>query len=527
MLFAVLLLPMVLVAQNTLTVADGTDFNSTVPVDGLWVDSYTRCQTIYPANMIASAATTTSMIGGSITGLTYYLGQPASGSWGNAQFVVKIKEVSDNTLSSFVNMSDATTVYTGALDATQSTMNIPFTSPYTYQGGNLLVEIYNTVKGTFKNAYFYGVGSTAASWEGHHNSTTDSITGSGWGFIPKTTFTFTDGLNIPSNWHLQFSFNATTGGQYGIATDGQYFYTSDWRSEPESGYSFLKYNLYGDFIEGFNIPGVSGIRDLTYDGTYFYGAANGSEIYQIDLANKTLVSTINTGISNIRHCSYDPVNDGFWVGAWSDLLLVNRTGQIISAENGSSFKNISGTVYDPYSEGGPYLWLFCQPSQLDYRNRFYKYDIAQHTIVDDPFDITDDPFDLIVLQPDIPTESISGGAFGTASLPSCPGRFVILTSTQSTPNQINLFDIAYTGVSCEEHTQDNGISLFPNPANSTLNVHAENYDNVQILNAFGQVVYSDKVSDNDFRINISGFSKGIYFLRLSGKTTATRKFIKE
>jgi hypothetical protein len=69
--------------------------------------------------------------------------------------------------------------------------------------------------------------------------------------------------------------------------------------------------------------------------------------------------------------------------------------------------------------------------------------------------------------------------------------------------------------------------VFPNPASSTLNVHAENYDNVQILNSLGQVVYSDKVSGNDFRINISSFSKGIYFLRLSGKTTATRKFIKE
>ena len=515
------MLPTVLVAQNTLTVADDTATSSRVPVHGIWNDTYVRCQTIYPASMIASAATTTSMKSSYITGLTYYLSQPASSSWGDARFLVKIKQVYDSTLSSFVDMSQAMTitVYEGTLDATQSTMNIPFDRPYQYLGGNLLIEIRIRVTGSYNSAYFYGINSTAASWEGHHSSA-DSITGSVANFIPKTTFTFTGGSTIPSDWHFQFSFNTSTGGQCGIATDGQYFYTSDWRSESDSGYSysFFKYDLSGDFIEGFNIPGVSGINDLTYDGTYFYGGANGSELYQIDLANKTLVSTINTGVSHIIHCSYDPTFDGFWVGGWTNLQLVNRAGHTMSIEN-YSFPAISGTVYDPYSEGGPYLWIFCQI--LDANSLFYKYDILRHKPV------VLDPFDIGPLQPHILAGRPSGGAFGTASLPSCPGRFVILTNTQSSPNQINLFDIANTGVSCEEHTQDNGISLFPNPASSTLNVHAENYDNVQILNALGQVVYSDKVSDNDFRINISGFSKGIYFLRLSGKTTATRKFIKE
>ena len=91
LMLAALFLPMVLFAQ-TLTVADGTETNSKVPVNGFWVDSYCRCQTIYPASMIAS---TSVMVGGSITGLTYYLCDSASGLWGNAQFVVNIKEVSN------------------------------------------------------------------------------------------------------------------------------------------------------------------------------------------------------------------------------------------------------------------------------------------------------------------------------------------------------------------------------------------------------------------------------------------------
>ena len=193
MLSAAMLLPFASQAQNTLTVADGTTTNSYVPVYGLYVDDFVRCQTIYPASEILGAATSYYMTGGTITGLTYYLSSPAADSWGTASFVVNIKEVTATTLSGFVDMTDATTVYTGSLDATQSTMNITFTTPYTYQGGNLLIEIYNTLEGTYKSASFYGVSATSASWQGNNGTSVSAITGATRAFIPKTTFTFTGG----------------------------------------------------------------------------------------------------------------------------------------------------------------------------------------------------------------------------------------------------------------------------------------------------------------------------------------------
>ena len=195
-MLAVLLLPFALHAQNTLTVANGTNTNSYVPVYGLYVDDYVRCQTVYPANEIASSALAYSMTGGTITSLTYYLSTPATASWGDAQFVVNLLEVPYTTLSSFVDMTDATTVYTGSLDATQSTMEITFTTPYTYQGGNLLIEIYSTAVGSYKSAYFYGINASGASWQGYNSTSWTNITGSVKDFIPKTTFTFTGGSEI-------------------------------------------------------------------------------------------------------------------------------------------------------------------------------------------------------------------------------------------------------------------------------------------------------------------------------------------
>lgn len=196
MLAAAMLLPFASQAQNTLTVADGTNTNSYVPVYGLYVDDFVRCQTIYPAGEIASSALAYDMTGGTITGLTYYLSTPATDSWGAASFVVKMMEVTSTTLSGFVDMTNATTVYTGSLDATQSTMEITFSTPYVYQGGNLLIEIYNTLEGTYKSASFYGVNTTGASWQGNNSTSVDNITGSTRAFIPKTTFTFTGGTEI-------------------------------------------------------------------------------------------------------------------------------------------------------------------------------------------------------------------------------------------------------------------------------------------------------------------------------------------
>lgn len=185
LMLAALLLPFASQAQTMyLTVADSTATNSYVPVYGLYVDDFVRCQTVYPADML------TDLTGETILGLTYYLGTPAASSWGVAQFVVNVKEVTGTTLSAFEDMTGATTVYTGSLDATQATMEIEFNTPYAYQGGNLLIEIYNTLEGTYKSASFYGKNVTGASWQGNNGTSVDNITGAARAFMPKTTFVY-------------------------------------------------------------------------------------------------------------------------------------------------------------------------------------------------------------------------------------------------------------------------------------------------------------------------------------------------
>ena len=265
-----------------------------------------------------------------------------------------------------------------------------------------------------------------------------------------------NGTPTRAAWDLLSSFEASSAGQQGIATDGNFIYTCSWQSTPTAGYTFIKYDLDGNMIEGFDIAGVSGCRDLTYDGTYFYVGAGSSALYQLDFANHTLVSTINTQVSTIRHCSYDSQNDGFWIGNWSDLYLVDRSGNILVT--GPELESAYGSAYDNYSEGGPYLWLFTQPNS---NAVFVQYDITNNTL-------TNTTVDISTINANV--DGIAGGAFATDTLVS--GKFVIMANVQQDPNLISVFELAEAG--WLSVAPGSGNVAAGQTTNLTLNFNGEN-----------------------------------------------------
>ena len=170
-------------AQTELTVYDGAATNKYVPVYGLWADCYLKCQTVYPATALAD------MAGSSITSLTYYASSPAEEAW-TGTFQVHLVEVADATISAFNDLSTATLVYEGTLDGTQSTMTISFTTPYDYQGGNLLISVFQTVPGNYKSATWAGEEVNGASVQGKNSTSLGAVSADQQNFIPKTTFTY-------------------------------------------------------------------------------------------------------------------------------------------------------------------------------------------------------------------------------------------------------------------------------------------------------------------------------------------------
>ena len=225
-------------------------------------------------------------------------------------------------------------------------------------------------------------------------------------------------------WNLITTFNAADSTQFGVATDGENIYTSN-EAWSDTTYSFFKYDLLGNMIEGFNIDSCGSILDLTYDGQYFYGGANDSVLYCIDLANHNLVSTTNTSCSNILHCSYDPINDGFWVGSWNDLMLIDRSGGIITDGPDIDSVSVSGTGYYKDKNDNPHLYLFAQSSD---GAKVYDYNILTDTIGDMLMDFTTTPgYDT----------GISSGAF----IGEYNGKIAFFGNVQQSPNLIGIYEL--------------------------------------------------------------------------------------
>ncbi|MBR4829304.1 MAG: choice-of-anchor J domain-containing protein [Muribaculaceae bacterium] len=172
------------VRADELTVHEGTATSSYVPVYGFYADAYLKAEFVMPA------AELTAMANGDITAMKFYASQ-SSVSWGNADFQVFLTEVGDASISAF--NGPGTIVYEGALGISGGEMNVTFATPYHYNGGNLLIGVYNTVKGSYVSSTWYGETVSDASVQGYSYSSLEAITPSQRNFLPQTTFTYTGG----------------------------------------------------------------------------------------------------------------------------------------------------------------------------------------------------------------------------------------------------------------------------------------------------------------------------------------------
>lgn len=149
-------------AQNSLTLNDGTDINTRLPITGHNVDRYSKSQSIIPASELAS------MKWGTITKLTFY-SENAPESFGSAQFKVYLAEVdytkfdsvyyngSNLVSASSQDWSTLTKVYEGGVSVSENKMEITLTTPFEYGVGNLLIGFYMSQPGTYASTRWLGV----------------------------------------------------------------------------------------------------------------------------------------------------------------------------------------------------------------------------------------------------------------------------------------------------------------------------------------------------------------------------------
>ena len=172
-------------AQETVTVYDGDATNAYVPIYGFYCDAFNKCEFVMPSDDLTELQDAT------LTKMVWYLATVPEAVWGG-NFQVYLKEVDANVASdAFYGTDGATLVFEGPIDATSGTVEIEFANDFTYEGGNLLVCVYQVEKGTYKSATFTGVAATGAAVSNYSYSSLEAIaSGTIRDFLPKTTFEF-------------------------------------------------------------------------------------------------------------------------------------------------------------------------------------------------------------------------------------------------------------------------------------------------------------------------------------------------
>ncbi|MBR5982462.1 MAG: choice-of-anchor J domain-containing protein [Bacteroidales bacterium] len=236
--------------SKTLTVCDGSETNNYVPIYGLYVDTNNQnSEFIIPAETEGTtgeleSGTMSDMEGGTITQLAFYITNSPE-SWGNPTVQVYMGEVDGTTLSSLNGPTNFTTVWTGTLSNENATMEITLSTPYTYEGGNLLIGMYVQSKSsTYKTTTFTGIKPDYSS-SSRYNS--GSGTGTAQQFLPKTTFTYTPGgatlsWSNPSGGTISVLRNGSALSSGSRVAEGA---TLDITAAPNSGYLFSGWTVSG------------------------------------------------------------------------------------------------------------------------------------------------------------------------------------------------------------------------------------------------------------------------------------------
>ena len=166
-----------MMAQETLTICDGTATNAYVPINSYWWDNAsTQTQTIYPAALLEA------MEGTQITAIKFYLNS-AGWNCSDGKCNLSLGTTEQTAFSYTVGISGLTTVAADVTAPEEGLTEIEFVfdEPFQYDGGNLVFECQMTEAGSYGSSYFYG--------ESQTSNTAFSRTTT-YNFLPKTTFTY-------------------------------------------------------------------------------------------------------------------------------------------------------------------------------------------------------------------------------------------------------------------------------------------------------------------------------------------------
>ena len=254
-------------SSGELTVYDGTVTSQEVPMFVFYFDDFTRSQFVIPA------ADLTDMAGGTINSIKFYTKSDYIPYTTVADFDIYVKEVNYTTITALEAKSSATIVYQGignfVEEGSGGSITITFNTPYTYNGGNLLIGCDNTTNAGFREISFYGQKVSGASTGASNSSSLDQVGFKQQDFIPKTTFFYTLDGNCEDFESVE-GVNAPQGAGY-MPEGWNYIYTGSnigYRPKVYNGDSYKPSGLFATDIGNNILMMIAGNSSGYGENTY-------------------------------------------------------------------------------------------------------------------------------------------------------------------------------------------------------------------------------------------------------------------
>jgi hypothetical protein len=398
---------------------------------------------------------------------------------------------------------------------------------------------------------------TAPGGDGKNSVLTNQWTGTGSGTpADKDPNAKNNPIFTEDQFDLLFDFGPAGTAEAGIETDGMYIYTSVWSGAGE----FLKYDQAGNFVEEFTIAAAAGCRDIAYNGTYFYGGAASTTIFEMDFDAQTMVSTF-TAPTAARAIAYNEVDDAFYANNWStDIIKFDMSGANLgSFPVGPVGASYYGLAFDNYS-GGTYLWGYAQAGANT--NELVQMELPSGTETGVYFDVgsviptggtgiagglaidgnfVSDTWTIIGNMQGISLfglelasntgllgyniyHSFEGAAFTLIDFTTetsyvheeleigehCYYVTAVYESLESEPSNTACDEIVSVGENLASRVQ-----IFPNPASSFVNIQSDfTINTITVYNFAGQAVASEQVRNNNYRVNVAQFNPGVYIFQI-------------
>ena len=298
-------------AQETLTLYDGDflDYDTRIPANITGFADNTRSQFLILADDLSALRNTDNKeINPKITAVRFYTRDRNLPYPGNTTIAapvdVYLKEVSYSYFSpsSMENKRGSTIVYQGTLSVetvgNQGEMTIEFSTPYTYNGGNLIVGIDNTGHGTYHVINFLvnsaGRGGSAISWAQGVSYTQLAI-------VPKTTFTYEPATDISAPTSIAVSDITTNGAtvtwddegsswnlRYKASTDDDYTYVNNLTSKTCTLGSLTENTQYEVGVQTVSGSLTSFFRRTVFNSAYPLSPPSNLQVTDVTATTATL-----------------------------------------------------------------------------------------------------------------------------------------------------------------------------------------------------------------------------------------------